>query len=191
MEHGRRANKHCIIEKCEPSCEPKRCEKKHKKCSSSSSSSSCEDPCEKKCCCKAPKVVQSISEKCGTISLGLVGTVIGPELLPTYVCPGDVGADLILRFVVTNNSLTCSIKQTIYLYDSLTGVHKFPKSTLAPGGTNTLIVTYKIPASACAAGFTGIVSNSNAYINFNDKCNKCVILVSPPVPLTATIAPIP
>ena len=118
MENGRRAkyDKHCIIEKCEPrcepicepSCKPKKCEKKHKKCSSSSSSSS-EEPCKKNCCCKAPKVVQTYTEKCGVVSLGYAVTVISPELTDTYVCPTtDVGMDLLFRYVVTNLSTTCT-----------------------------------------------------------------------------------
>jgi hypothetical protein len=201
MENGRRAkyDKHCIIEKCEarcepicepqrcePSCKPKKCEKKHKKCSSSSSSSS-EEPCKKNCCCKAPKVVQTYTEKCGTLSLSLIVDLITPELTDTYICPTDIGNSIIVKFTVTNLSTTCTIREPRYVYDSLTGLHKVGKCKLLPLQSDTFITQYTIPASACAAGFPGITSNSNAYININNKCG-CVVLVSPPVTETVTIA---
>jgi hypothetical protein len=133
------------------------------------------ESCKTDNCCEPTKVVQSLIEKCGTVSLGLAVTFIPPELTgPFYICPTDVSSDLIIKYVLTNLSTTCTIRGTRYINDSLTGLHKVGKCKLAPGQSDTFITTYTIPPTACGLTGGSITSNAVAYVHYDSRCTVLI-----------------
>jgi hypothetical protein len=113
-------------------------------------------------CCDPTKVVMSFTEKCGTVTLGLAVTLIPPVFTnPYYICPTSVGSNLIIQYVVTNLSTTC-----------------------------TFLTYYTIPASACGTGDPAgtIVSEAVAYVHYD---HQCTVLITQETTTIDGIIPIP
>jgi hypothetical protein len=142
-------------------------------------------------CCDPTKVVMSFTEKCGTVTLGLAVTLIPPVFTnPYYICPTSVGSNLIIQYVVTNLSTTCTINTPRYVSDTLTGVHTVGKGKLRPGESDTFLTYYTIPASACGTGDPAgtIVSEAVAYVHYD---HQCTVLITQETTTIDGIIPIP